>query len=54
MFKINLEKSKELRLSAWRVGVPLPGPFLWSDGLIHIFWMSFGPEFLSFFYLVLV
>ena len=34
--KINFDKTKSLQLGAWRGGVPLPGPFRWSDGLVRI------------------
>ena len=34
--KINFDKSKGLRLGAWRDGVPLPRPFRWSDGPVCI------------------
>ena len=42
--KINFDKSEGLRLGAWRGGVPLPGPFHWSDGPIHILRVWFGPR----------
>ena len=42
--KINFDKSEDLRLGAWRGGVPLPGPFRWSDGLTHILRVWFGPS----------
>ena len=38
---INFDKSDWL--SAWRGGVPLLGPFCWSDGPVHIFGVWFGP-----------
>ena len=34
--KVNFDKSKGLRLGAWRDGVPLPVPFYWSDVPIRI------------------
>ena len=34
--KINFDKSKGLWLGAWRGGVPLLGPFCWSDRPIYI------------------
>ena len=34
--KVNFDKSEGLQLGAWRGGVPLPGPFRWSDGPIRI------------------
>ena len=40
--KINFDKSEGLRLGAWKGGVPLPGPFCLSDGLICIFGVWFG------------
>ena len=42
--KINFDKSEGLRLSAWRVGVPLPETFLWSDGPVRILEVWFGPD----------
>ena len=41
--KINFDKSEGLRLGAWRGCVPLPGPFHWSDGPVHILGIWFGP-----------
>ena len=41
--KINFYESKGLQLSAWRSGVPLPGPFGWSDGPVCILDMWFVP-----------
>ena len=40
--KTNFNKSKDLRLGAWRGGIPLPGPFRWSDGPIRILSVLFG------------
>ena len=40
--KINFDKIEGLRLGAWRSGVPLPGPFHWSDGPICILGVWFG------------
>ena len=42
--KINLEKSKGLRLGAWTGSDKLPGPFRWSDGPIKILGVWFGPD----------
>ena len=33
--KVNFDKKKGLWLGAWRGGIPLLGPFPWSDGPIH-------------------
>ena len=41
--KINFDESEDLWLGAWRSGNPLPGPFCWSKGPIHIFGVWFGP-----------
>ena len=41
--KINFDKSEGLRLGAWRDGVPLPGLFGWSNGLVHIRGGCFEP-----------
>ena len=30
--KVNFDKIKGLQLGAWRGGLPLHGPFRWSDG----------------------
>ena len=43
--KVNFDKSEGLWLGAWRGSVLLPGPFLWSDGPIHILGVWFGPGF---------
>ena len=40
--KINSRKSEGLRLGSWR-GVPLPGPFRWTDGPWEILGVYFGP-----------
>ena len=40
--KVNFDKSEGLRLGAWKGGIPLPGPFRWSDGLIRILGVWFG------------
>ena len=40
--KVNFDKSEGLWLGAWRGAIPLPGPFRWSDGLIHILRVWFG------------
>ena len=42
--KINFDKSKVLWLGAWRGGVPLSGPFHWSDGPIRILGVWFRPS----------
>ena len=34
--KVNFDKSEGLQLGAGRGGVPLPGPFRWSDGPVRI------------------
>ena len=41
--KVNFDKSEGLWLGTWRGSVPLPGPFHWSDGPIHILGVWFGP-----------
>ena len=41
--KINFDKSKGLQLGSWRGGDPLPGPLCWSDGLVRIYGVWFGP-----------
>ena len=41
--KVNFDKSEGLRLGAWRGSVPLLGPFRWSDGLVCILGVWFGP-----------
>ena len=41
--KINFDKSEGLRLGAWRCGVPLPGPFRWSDRHDGILGVWLGP-----------
>ena len=38
------DKSEGLRLGAWKRGGPLPGPFRWSDGLVRILGVWFGPD----------
>ena len=43
--KARYNKSKGLWVDAWRGGVPLPGPFRWSDGFIRILGVCFGPGF---------
>ena len=43
---VNLDKREGLQLGALRGGVPLPGPFRWSDGPIHILGVWFGPGLL--------
>ena len=40
--KVNFDKSEGLQLGAWGAGVPLPGPFRWSDGPTHILGVWFG------------
>ena len=40
--KINFDKSKGLRLDAWKGGVHLPGPFRWSKGPVRILGVWFG------------
>ena len=35
--KVNFDKSKGQRLGAWRGGVPISGPFRWSDGPVRNF-----------------
>ena len=42
--KINFDKSEGLRLGAWRGSDTLPEPFRWSDGLVHILGVWFGPD----------
>ena len=42
--KINLGKSKGLRLGAWRGLESLPGPFSWTDGPVRILGVWFGPD----------
>ena len=42
--KVNFDKSKGLGFSAWRGSDTLPVPFRWSDGLIRILEMWFGPN----------
>ena len=42
--KVNFDKSKGLRLGAWRGSYTLPGPFRWSDGPIRILGVWFGPD----------
>ena len=42
--KVNFDKSKGLRLGAWRSSDTLPGPFLWSDRPIHILGVWLGPD----------
>ena len=42
--KINLSKSKGLRLGAWRGRESLPGPFKWTDGPVCILGVWFGPD----------
>ena len=41
--KINCDKSSGLRIGAWR-GMPLQGPFSWSDGPCKILGVWFGPD----------
>ena len=41
--KVNFDKSKSLRWDSWRGGVPLPGPFRWSDGSVRILGVWFRP-----------
>ena len=40
---VNFDKSEGLRFGAWRGSVPLPGPFRWSDVLVRILGVWFGP-----------
>ena len=42
--KVNFDKSEGLRLGAWTGSNTLPGPFRWSDGLVHILGVWFGPD----------
>ena len=42
--KVNFDKSKGLRLGAWRGSDTLPGPFRWSDGPVRILGLWFGPD----------
>ena len=42
--KINFDKSEGLLLGAWRVGIPLPKPFHWSNGPVRILGSWFGPD----------
>ena len=41
--KINFDKNEGLWLGHWRGGVPLPGPFRWSDGPIPMLGCCSGP-----------
>ena len=41
--KVSFDKSKGLRLGAWRGSDTLPGPFRWSDGPVRILGGSSGP-----------
>ena len=43
--KLNFDKSEGLRLGVWRGGVPLQGPFRWSDGPVRIIGVWFEPGF---------
>ena len=42
--KVNFDKSEGLRLGAWMGSNTLPGPFRWSDGIIRILGVWFGPD----------
>ena len=42
--KVNFDKSEGLQLGAWRGSNTLPGPFRWSDGLVCILGVWFGPD----------
>ena len=42
--KVNFDKSKGLRLGAWRGSGTLPGPFRWSGGPVRILGVWFGPD----------
>ena len=42
--KVNFDKSKGLRLGAWRGSNTLPEPFRWSDGPVRILGVWFGPD----------
>ena len=42
--KVNFDKSEGLQLGAWKSGVPLPGPFGWSDEPVHLLRVWFGPS----------
>ena len=42
--KVNFDKSEGLRLGAWRGSDTLPGLFCWSDGLVRILRVWFGPD----------
>ena len=42
--KFNFDKSEGLWFGAWRGGVPLPGPFRWTDGPIRILGVWLGPD----------
>ena len=42
--KVNFDKSKGLRLGAWRGSNTLSGPFRWSNGPVRILGVWFGPD----------
>ena len=42
--KVNFDKSEGLRLGAWRGSNTHPGPFRWSDELVRILGVWFGPD----------
>ena len=42
--KVNFDKSEGLWLSAWRGGVPIPGPFCRSEGPVRFLRVWFGSD----------